>query len=218
MKKQDISEQLYEKIMECFIKALMKNGLKATTMDSLAANLQMSKRTLYEIFGNKEELFIEAQKYFHKKNAEKLYEIFSSSENIMEAIIKCILYNRDLMSNLNTEFIRDIHQANEKQDLFPKSQKQHHYNDLIEVLQRGVAEGFFRKDLNLTVQCRILSIQMEALKRTEEIFPEDISLLEIYDNVNIGFLRAISTKKGLDELEKFIPSFSSIGNNIEPSK
>lgn len=218
MKKQDISEQQYEKIMECFIKALMKNGLKATTMDSLAANLQMSKRTLYEIFGNKEELFIEAQKYFHKKNAEKLYEIFSSSENIMEAIIKCILYNRDLMSNLNTEFIRDIHQANEKKDLFPKSQKQHHYNDLIEVLQRGVAEGFFRKDLNLTVQCRILSIQMEALKRTEEIFPEDISLLEIYDNVIIGFLRAISTKKGLDELEKFIPSFSSICNNIEPSK
>lgn len=218
MKKQDISEQLYEKIMECFIKALMKNGLKATTMDSLAADLQMSKRTLYEIFGNKEELFIEAQKYFHKKNAEKLYEIFSSSENIMEAIIKCILYNRDLMSNLNTEFIRDIHQASVKQDLFPKSQKQHHYNDLIEVLQRGVAEGFFRKDLNLTVQCRILSIQMEALKRTEEIFPEDISLLEIYDNVNIGFLRAISTRKGLDELEKFIPSFSSIGNNIEPSK
>ena len=209
MKKERIDPTQYNKILECFMKSLMQNGLKGTTMDSLASALQMSKRTLYEIFGNKEELFKEVHLYFHKKMAQKLSEIFLTSTNVMEAIIKCFLYNRDFMSNLCPDFIRDMQSiSNQRVDKNKCAKRQHHQN-LYEVLQKGVEEGYFREDVNLMVQCRMFLIQMESLKRTEDLFPEDISLLEIYDNIIIGFLRGISSQKGLDELEKYIPELTS---------
>lgn len=70
------------------------------------------------------------------------------------------------------------------------------------VFQKGARQGFFRKDVNFALQYRLLWIQMESLKRMEEFFPPDISLLEAYDSICISFLRAISTSKGLEILEK----------------
>lgn len=187
----------------------MKNGLKATTMDSIASSLQMSKRTLYEIFGSKEEMFREAHKFYHKNIAEAMKQIFSTSGNVMEAIIKCFLYHRDFMSNVNADFIRDMEQFANHENLNLETKRRHHYQNLYDVLEKGVKEGYFRDDVNLKVQCRMLIIQMESLKRTEELFPEDISLLEVYDSIIIGFLRGISSPKGLDELEQYMPSLSS---------
>ena len=209
MKKEEIDLQQYSKILECIMKALMKTGVKATTMDSIASSLQMSKRTLYEIFGSKEEMFLEAHKFFHKKMALALKDIFETSDNVMEAIIKCFLFNRDLMSNVNADFIRDIEQLAKKGEMISQDNHRHHYQNLYDVLSKGVKEGYFRDDVNLKVQCRMLSLQMESLKRSVELFPEDISLLEIYDSIIIGFLRGISSSKGLEEIEKFIPALTS---------
>lgn len=201
MKKEDISQDQYQKILECFMQSLMKHGLKATTMDSVATALQMSKRTLYEIFENKETIFRESVIFFHKKMRTRITEIFSNSNNVMEGIIKCFLYNRDIMSRLNPSFMNDLEEYANRKKMFPEEHQMHQYQNLYEVLQRGVEEGFFRSDINLMVQCRMLTLQMAALKKTEELFPEDISLLEIYDTIIITFLRGISTQKGLEQLD-----------------
>lgn len=206
MKKEQITQEQYNKILDCFIESLMKHGFKATTMDSIASSLQMSKRTLYEIFDNKEKIFQEAIIYFHKKVSEELTHIFLSSSNVMEGIINCFKYNRDLMSNLSADSLRDLQEYSKMKSHSDSKTKLHDNQYLVDVLQKGVEEGFFRDDINFTVHCKMLLLQMEALKRTEELFPEDISLLEVYDNIIIGFLRGISSSKGLTELDKFLPS------------
>lgn len=208
MKKESDNEKQYKRILEKIMPALMKNGLKATTMDSIASSLQMSKRTLYEIFGSKENMFREAHQYFHLKMADEIKKIFNESSNIMEAIINCFLFNRDFMSIVSADFIRDMEEFATQENLIPESKRRHHYQNLFEVLQKGVQEGYFREDVNLKVQCRMLTIQMEALKRSQEFFPEDITLLEVYDSIIIGFIRGISSPKGLSEIEKFMPQLT----------
>lgn len=208
----EISKSQYESILERILPVLMKNGLKATTMDAVAASLQMSKRTLYEIFSSKEEMFKEIHKHFHFKMAAALKNIFESSENVMEAIIKCFLYNRDLMGFVGAEFIRDMEKfANDNP--ISSENRRHHFQNLYEVLLQGAKEGYFREDVNLYVQSRMFSLQMESLKRTEELFPDDISLLEIYDSIIVGFLRGISSDKGLIALERFMPALTSFSSN-----
>ena len=204
-----VNTEEYFRLLESIMPALINNGLKGTTMDSISASLKMSKRTLYEIFGSKEEMFKEVHDYFHKKIAENLKNIFMSSGNIMEAIIKCFIYNRDIMSKLNPDFLRDMERVSYKMGVMTESGKKHHFNHFYDVLELGVKEGYFREDVNLQVQCRMLTIQMEALKRTEELFPPDISLLDVYHSIIIGFLRGISSEKGLEELERYMPEFSS---------
>lgn len=208
MKKTISDPTLYNRIISVVVPLIMKNGFKATTMDSIAATLQISKRTLYELFESKNQLFREAHLFYHNQLKENLKEIFDNSSNVMEAIVKCFLFNRDLMSKLNVDFLKDMEELQEHSDLFCEEQKWQHYQNLYEVLKRGVDEGYFRNDVNLLVQCRMLIIQMQSLKRTEELFPKDISLLDVYDSIILGFLRGISSEKGLAELEKFTPNLS----------
>lgn len=214
MKREEVTPEHYNTILESIVPILMRNGLKATTMDSIASSLQMSKRTLYEIFGSKEEMFREAHKFYHKKMADALKDIFESSENVMESIIKCFLYNRDTMGNASADFIRDMEQFANQDNPISESHRRHHYQNLLDVLEQGVKEGYFRDDVNLMVQCRMFIIQMEALKRTEELFPEDITLLEVYDSIIVGFLRGISSSKGLEELEKYLPYLTTNSKNL----
>ena len=196
--------------MDFIISALMNNGLKSTTMDSIASSRKISKRTLYEIFGSKEEMFSEAFVYFHKKQGAKLKEVFNSSNNIMEAILKCFLYNRDLMGRMNVQFIRDINQFSHLQSSKNvDSHDKHHHLHFYDVLKKGVEEGYFRDDLNLLVLCRMFALQMESLKRMEELFPEDITLLEAYDSISISFLRGLCTPKGMEEIDRVIPELNS---------
>lgn len=209
MKKEEVSKEHLYKILESIMPLLIQNGLKATTMDSIASSLQMSKRTLYEIFGSKEEMFREAHKYFHKKMTDKMSMIFSSSGNIMEAIIKCFIYNRDLMGRISADFFREMEEFAIKENLISETSRRQHHQNLYEVILKGVDEGYFREDINLLVQCKMLSIQMQALKNTQEIFPEDISILDVYDSIILGFLRGISSPKGLQEIEQFMPIFKN---------
>lgn len=209
MKQEEVNSEQYNKILEGIMPALINNGLKATTMDSISSSLKMSKRTLYEIFGSKEEMFKEVHKFFHKKISEKLKNLFESSGNIMEGIIKCFIYNRDIMSKVSPDFLRDMEKISNQSALISEVDRQHHYQHFYDVLELGVKEGYFRNDVNLKVQCRMLTIQMEALKRTEELFPQDISLLDVYDSIITGFLRGISSQKGLVEIDKYMPSLSS---------
>lgn len=218
MKREEIDSQQQQRILECCMHAILNNGLKATTMDSIAASLQMSKRTLYEIFGTKDNMFVEVMEFFHKRMKQRLTEIFQNSSNIMESIVKSFIFNRDIMSRLSVEFIRDMQEFTFNEHNNSDYRRQQSYQHLYEILQKGVEEGYFIKDLNLKVQCRILNIQMQALKRTEELFPEDITLIEIYDSIILGFLRGISTPKGLEELERYLPSIFPDSNNLENKK
>lgn len=195
---QEVKE--YDKLLGFIAEQLLRKGIKATTMDSLATELQMSKRTLYEIFESKENMVDRALKNFHDKLAASHRQIFESSDNIMEAMTRILASTRNWMSHASVNFFRDIDEyfAASKRK---KEAEDCRYAEMEKIFSEGAREGFFRKDINFLISCRLLTIQMESLKRMEELFPPDITLLEAYDSISIGFLRSISSQKGLEYLD-----------------
>ena len=200
MPKNSDSSKNTEELLDFIVEELLKKGIKATTMDSLASDLQMSKRTLYEIFLSKENMVERALKNFHNRLMAEHRHIYDSSSNMMEAMV-CFLQNtRNWMARANVNFFRDIdeyYNAQEKK----KDDRECRYAELEKLFLRGAEEGYFRKDVNFKVQCRLITIQMESLKRMEEYFPHDITLLEAYDEISKGFLRSIASQKGLEYLD-----------------
>lgn len=201
-------EQL--RILDFVIAEILKKGIKAMTMDSIAAGLQISKRTLYQIYSSKEEMVESALKLMHERNNEIFRDIFRSSSNTMEGILGCLRYNRDIISNASVDFFRDFDELVSKSKTSFKENKKLHYDNLVELLKKGVSEGYFRDDINLPIQCRMITIQMESLKRMEELFPPDITLLEVCDSITLSFLRGISTTKGNEAIDKFLSQINNI--------
>ena len=69
----------------------IEHGIKDVKMDDIAARLSISKRTIYELFNDKEQLLHEVLKFQDERMYESGKEIVRTSSHVLEIILK--LYN-----------------------------------------------------------------------------------------------------------------------------
>lgn len=198
----ETSEALIDKIAVIF----MHNGLKATTMDSVAAALSMSKRTLYEIFGSKNDMILALVKRWHEKQRQCVEQIFNNSSNMMEALYRVFYIHRNQMKDVNPNFYRDMDEHFKSVRVSINEQDKEWRNNMMRVIERGIEQGVFRPDeeVNYAVSLQMIRIQMESLKRMEEFFPPGFTISEAFKSISLGMLRSIATPEGmkiLDNLE-----------------
>lgn len=193
---EDITGLLYDK------------GMKALTMDFVASSLGMSKRTLYEIFGSKNEMFKRVIRHAHQIYLKRCEQEFKNSSNVMEGMFRVHILQRDAMARLSAKFFRDM------DSMFPEVKKLHKESQAIRdrqfeiVYGKGVKEGVFRDDVNYKILPRILEIQLESLKRMEEVFPPDLDIVDVSDSIIIGFLRSIASQKGMILLDRITREYN----------
>lgn len=171
-------------------------------MDSVSRTLGMSKRTLYEIFGSKEAMTKIVFDFHHARLHEQYEEIFRHAPNVMEGVVSVFTRHRDLMSRISANFFRDIH------ELYPELKNEYQANQknldiwLEKFFRQGVSEGVFRSDVDFRVTCQLFKVQLESLKRMEDNFPPDLTLIQAYDAITTGFLRSIASPEGMKIVDR----------------
>ena len=195
----------YDKLLSRILRILAQKGPKATVMDTVAAELKMSKRTLYEIFENKNDMLIKVLGWAHQKAYNYVAGFFSENANVLESMLKVCYLQRTLVENFDVRFFSDMSSLFPDLHRYYQDIEQKREKDTLKILERGIEQGLFRKELNYPVLMAMLRVQMESLKLAETRFPEGIKLEDILDTINSSFLRSIVTRKGLDLLEHYKP-------------
>lgn len=108
MQKSDISHEQYERLTQSIFLIITQKGPKATTMDFVAQRLGMSKRTLYELFGSKEEMLTEVLSYQKGVYEAKVKEIMTTAPNMMEAVANVFLLHMEFLRDINPRFFFDM--------------------------------------------------------------------------------------------------------------
>jgi AcrR family transcriptional regulator len=174
-------------------------GIRAVTMDMLANEMGISKRTIYEVFRDKDELLQGVLSWMTKKQIEVMNRIFSESENIIDAIFRMLDLMSEHFRNMSPAFHMDMKRHH--QELLKKmgdSNELFYYGSNSEILRRGIKEGVFRKDLNIEITNRCLE-EVARMANDKNVFPPDDFLnKDVIRNFYINYLRGISTQKGLD--------------------
>ncbi|KAA6306332.1 hypothetical protein EZS27_042012, partial [termite gut metagenome] len=99
--------ELKERIIITALTAFKKNGIKSITMGDVAALPKMSKRTLYELFEDKETLLKECVIY-HQYLSKKMIEgIVAGSTNVLERSFKTSLPNQKWVTDVTQINIKD---------------------------------------------------------------------------------------------------------------
>jgi TetR/AcrR family transcriptional regulator, cholesterol catabolism regulator len=179
-------------------------GIKSVTMDLLAAHMGISKRTIYEVFKDKDELLSGVLKWMTIRQREVMEKTLNESENVIEAIFKMMKTMMEHFKNMSPAFQMDIKRYH--QDIAEKLNNldQLPYvknNELI--IERGIKEGSFRKDLDVRI---INKCMLEVLKMSNdrEIFPPDaFGSEEVVRNVYLNYLRGLCTPKGLELIDYY---------------
>ncbi len=197
-----VSHQPDKKLLNAIFHIILNNGMKGTTMDKVAQMLSMSKRTLYEIFGSKEEMLKAVLSFSHRSLYEKMCRVFDESETIIEAFYTIFKIHRQLMEKANVAFFRDMDSSYAKlRPTYNDNQSDIWQNNMLEAVNKGIRQNVFRSDVNYPVLLRMFGIQMESLKRMEEFLPKDVTLAEAFDTASVSFLRSIASPKGMTILE-----------------
>lgn len=192
-------------LMHSILRLLIRKGLKSLTMDLLASELSMSKRTLYEIFGSKHELISRTLDYMFVNLKRMTEEMFLTAPDTLTALLEFFSLQAEVTATFSIDFFRDM------DNLYPEIKKlyaKRHSEGMQEweqLYQRGVEEGVLRSDVNYRVLVEMLGVQMEAIKRMEDRFSGHFTLSEILYTINQGFLTSIASRKGLDILENYQP-------------
>lgn len=189
-------------------------GIRAVTMDMLAARLGISKRTIYEVFSDKEELLNGVLKWMAIKQNEVMSKILSETENVIEAIFKMLDFMSDHFQKMSPAFQMDMKKFHH--DIFKNLGEQKdnpYYKSNSEMLLRGIKEGVFRADTDIEITNKCM-LEVAKLANDKDVFPPDNFMnKDVIRNFYVNYLRGISTPKGLD-LISFYENLLDRGSNI----
>lgn len=174
-------------------------GIRSVTMDMLANQMGISKRTIYEVFRDKDELLKGVLNWMSIKQKEVMSNMFSESENVIEAIFRMLQIMSDHFQKMSPAFQMDIKRFHS--DIMGKLDEQNnlpYYVSNSEILKRGIAEGVFREDIDIEITNKCL-LEVAKMSNDKDVFPPDDYLnKDVIRNFYINYLRGISTQKGLD--------------------
>ena len=74
------------KIVELTEEKFFRDGFYKTTMDEVASELKMSKKTIYKFFPSKDELVMAIAKHFMERMKKKILPALNSDKNAIEKL------------------------------------------------------------------------------------------------------------------------------------
>lgn len=195
-------KELKSRIIDYAMGEFYKRGVRAVKMDEISQGLHVSKRTVYEIFGDKEELLLAGLKIKSLEMREKL-ETYSC--NVAHNVVDIIGYFYKLQMEVNSmvgvAFYEEIHRMPRVIEFF-NQEHEREFADRVKFLKAGVEEGLFRQDIDYSLTMEHLSASMSEIMRNQ--IYKKYSMQQIFDNFFLVIIRGFCTERGAALLNKVI--------------
>ena len=195
-------KELKSRIIDYAMGEFYKRGVRAVKMDEISQGLHVSKRTVYEIFGDKEELLLAGLKI---KNLEMREKLETYSCNVAHNVVDIIGYFYKLQMEVNSmvgvAFYEEIHRMPRVIEFF-NQEHEREFADRVKFLKAGVEEGLFRQDIDYSLTMELLSASMSEIMRNQ--IYKKYSMQQIFDNFFLVIIRGFCTERGVALLNKVI--------------
>lgn len=194
-------EDIRQKIIKSATNLFQKKGVHKVTMDDIAHTLSMSKRTLYQIFSDKEELLLACVIVFEQEDRKYAEELKRKATSVLDFLLIYFLRKLSCMDDVVSEFYIDMIK-------YPRVAKHIELHKkmfesyAVNFLNKGVEEGFFRSDINFYIIVNQLRVGMDIAAQKNML--SQFSRRELFMNTVIPYIRGCSTIKGIDMIDEFI--------------
>jgi len=196
-----MKERIQQKARELF----MRYGFRSVTMDEIAGQTGVSKKTLYQFFEDKDALVEAVMQgelaYMQTQCTKQMKE----ADNAIEEIFLDMDAMEDVMDALNPQIIFDL------EKFYPRTFekfKKHKNNFLLDIikknLERGIEEELYRGDLDVDIIARF-RLESAFVIFNPELFPHaKYSLLKVSTEIYHHYLHGLATPRGKKLIEKYI--------------
>jgi TetR/AcrR family transcriptional regulator, cholesterol catabolism regulator len=183
----------------------MKYGIKSITMDDVALELGISKKTLYQHITDKDDL---VGKFIDNEIIQKQKEIcqcFKTGFNAIEELFEISVYMNRSMKDQNPATEHDLkkyypHHYNKT----VKSRREKIFNYILLNLEKGKKEGLYREELNEEIIAKLYLSRVESIHLNDLFTVEEFTSAKLFMELLVYHIRGIATEKGIIVLEKKI--------------
>ncbi len=186
-------QSLKDRILDTSMILFAEKGIKAVKMDDIATRLSISKRTLYEIYKDKEGLLFEGVKKYHSIRRERVRQVAHNSSNVIEVILFAYREQVEAFRLTNPLFYSDMERYPKIVKYFEEENKSTR-SLFLDFLRRGVDEGYFRDDINY----ELIAHMFEALGKyimSNQLYSK-YTIEDLFMNILFVSLRGFCTERG----------------------
>ncbi len=196
----EIQDRILHKGDELF----RKYGVKSVTMDDLARELSISKKTLYLYFSDKEEIIFKTTEANIQRVDKDMKAIRKNCKNAIDEVLQLMQYMNIMFGNMQMNLMYDL------KKYYPKAfqtyldfKKASLHQSILDNIKRGIKEGLYRKNIHPDIIARMRMEQVEDCFKHDVFNPSEYKLAEVEIQILIHYLFGLVSSKGYSMIEDY---------------
>lgn len=185
-----------ERVLRTAEDLFFQYGIRSVTMEDIARELSISKKTIYQYFKDKDEIVLKVSKQIFDKELAQMNQIHEQGENVIHEMVLLSSYIREHVAEANPSAMHDL------QKFYPEAWrvflvfKQACLNLIESTIEKGMTEGYFRPEVNPKILAILRSETIE-LSFNQQLFPrEEFEPQEVQRQLFEQFINGVLTDKG----------------------
>lgn len=200
LKQKPISSK--EKIIQAAQREFMQFGYTKITVDEVAKAAGVSKKTIYQHFNSKEEIFWEVMKCRKTEKMDIFQDIYDLDIDFLEKMRLIGYRNAKDLANAPIVFLKDLKRNAPELSMRVEDIRRESIVKVFEdFYSRGLEENYFRKDIPIKIVSEMYYAMMDHMF-TIAIDSNQHSLEELYDYLSIIFFEGVFSREGYTKYNK----------------
>ncbi len=201
----EVKERIQGKALEMF----MRYGIRSVSMDEIAGQLGMSKKTLYQHFVDKDQLIEAVVSDDVRRGEQDCLSSCRTAENAVEEVFILMQSVLKQIREMNPVVVYDL------QKFHPRAFKhfEKHKNEFIlsivkQNMERGIREELYREEISIDILSRYRLESMFIPFNMDVFPPSKYEVASVTKEIMVHFTYGIATPKGFKLIQKYLKEYS----------
>lgn len=173
-----------------------RNGIKSVTMDDIARQLGVSKKTIYHQFSDKNEIVVELMRAKMENQVILMETCINNSKNAVHEVFLAVTQMGELLSNINPVLFHDLQKYHPQAWQYYVTFREKKLFGMINTnLKRGIAEGFYRQEINSEILTWMRIGQIDTVF-SQTVYPDHFNISALMTEITEHFLYGVCSAAG----------------------
>lgn len=173
-----------ERILEAAARRFMELGISKVTLDEIASDLGMSKKTMYKYFPSKEDLLTHIIRDRINRNGKRFNDIMGSGKPFGDKLQEIFAFAGREFSTASRQFILDLRRI--APDLWEEAEEYRRktiVTNVRKMIEQAKEEGMIRKDLDVDLFVLVFLSAVQDIITPKTLSEQPFSTLQAFQGI-----------------------------------
>ncbi|MFD2246792.1 TetR/AcrR family transcriptional regulator [Pontibacter ruber] len=192
-----------ETILGELLQIFKRDGIESHTDEDLIRILDIRQTTFKELFSSRADMVKQVVLLDIEQQKREQTQLLAKAANPVEEFMLLLQDGIRRIREINPVFIGDMQRYPEAWKMSMEHVSSNNQQVNADILNRGILEGYFRKDINLQVVTKIILEQFFMMINPNIFPPQKYDLSEVFRSIYLYYVRGFCTDTGSKLAEEF---------------